>query len=157
MKLLAERNKREREKAILQSVVNELVDPGEFEAKIVKKEYRDGKLVFTFDIVLPDDWYQFIAFGSYSCSFVMGYEHEKLKKIAKNELAMPLRKTESESNLKTIIGNIEDWVRTANRTYSQTQKRNVLAEQQRKEAVRKAEIERIEKEDAFASMISNLL
>lgn len=87
----------------------------------------------------------------------MGYEHEKLKKIAKNELAMPLRKTESESNLKTIIGNIEDWVRTANRTYSQTQKRNVLAEQQRKEAVRKEEIERIEKEDAFASMISNLL
>lgn len=157
MKLLAERNKREREKAILQSVVNELVDPGEFEAKIVKKEYRDGKLVFTFDIVLPDGWYQFIAFGSYSCSFVMGYEHEKLKKIAKNELAMPLRKTESESNLKTIIGNIEDWVRTANRTYSQTQKRNVLAEQQRKEAVRKEEIERIEKEDAFASMISNLL
>lgn len=120
-------------------------------------ESLQKKLVFTFDIVLPDDWYQFIAFGSYSCSFVMGYEHEKLKKIAKNELAMPLRKTESESNLKTIIGNIEDWVRTANRTYSQTQKRNVLAEQQRKEAVRKAEIERIEKEDAFASMISNLL
>lgn len=157
MKLLAERNKREKEKAKLQSVVNELVDPGEFEAKIVKKEYRDGKLVFTFDTVLPDDWYQFIAFGSYSCSFMMGYEHEKLKKIAKNELAMPLRKTERESDLKTIIGNIEDWVRTANRTYSQTQKRNALAEQQRKEAARKAEIERIEKENAFASMISNLL
>ena len=87
----------------------------------------------------------------------MGYEHEKLKKIAKNELAMPLRKTERESDLKSIIGNIEDWVRTTNRTYSQTQKRNALAEQQRKEAVRKEEIERIEKEDAFASMISNLL
>lgn len=157
MKLLAERNKREKEKAKLQSVVNELVDPGEFEAKIVKKEYRDGKLVFTFDTVLPDDWYQFIAFGSYSCSFMMGYEHEKLKKIAKNELAMPLRKTERESDLKKIIGNIEDWVRTVNRAYSQTQKRKALAEQQRKEAARKAEIERIEKEDAFASMISNLL
>lgn len=157
MKLLAEKNKREKEKAKLQSVVNELVDPGEFETKIVKKEYRDGKLVFTFDTVLPDDWYQFIAFGSYSCSFMMGYEHEKLKKTAKNELAMPLRKTERENDLKTIIGNIEDWVRTANRTYSQTKKRNALAEQQRKEAARKAEIERIEKEDAFASMISNLL
>lgn len=157
MKLLAEKNKREKEKAILQSVVNELVDPGEFEAKIVKKEYRDGKLVFTFDTDLPDDWYQFIAFGSYSCSYMMGYEHEKLKKIAKNELAMSLRKTERESELKSIIGNIEDWVRTTNRTYSQTQKRNALAEQQRKEAARKAEIERIEKEDAFASMISNLL
>lgn len=157
MKLLAEKNKREKEKAKLQSVVNELVDPGEFEAKIVKKEYRDGKLVFTFDTILPDDWYQFIAFGSYSCSYMSGYEHEKLKKIAKNELAMPLRKTERESALKTIIGNIEDWVRTANRTYSQTHKRNALAEWQRKEAARKAEIERIEKEDAFASMISNLL
>ena len=157
MKLLAERNKREKEKAILQSVVNELVDPGEFEAKIVKKEYRDGKIIFTFDTVLPDDWYQFIAFGSYSCSFMMGYGHEKLKKTAKNELAMPLRKTESERDLKSIISNIEDWVRTANHTYSQTQKRNALAEQQRKEAARKAEIERIEKEDAFASMISNLL
>lgn len=157
MKLLAERNKREKEKAKLQSVVNELVNPGEFEAKIVKKEYQDGKLIFTFDTVLPDDWYQFIAFGSYSCSFMMGYEHEKLKKTAKNELAMPLRKTERESDLKSIIGNIEDWVRTANHTYSQTQKRNALAEQQRKEAARKAEIERIEKEDAFASMISNLL
>ena len=157
MKLLAERNKREKEKALLQSVVNKLVDPGEFEAKIVKKEYRDGKLVFTFDTVLPDGWYQFIAFGSYSCSAVMGYEHEKLKKTAKNELAMPLRKTERESDLKTIIGNIEDWVRTANYTYSQAQKRNALAEQQRKEAARKVEIERIEKEDGFASMISNLL
>lgn len=157
MKLLAERNKREKEKVILQSVVNELVDPGEFEAKIVKKEYRDGKLIFTFDTVLPDDWYQFIAFGSYSCSFMMGYGHEKLKKTAKNELAMPLRKTESEHDLKSIISNIEDWVRTANHTYSQTQKHNALAEQQRKEAARKAEIERIEKEDAFASMISNLL
>ena len=88
---------------------------------------------------------------------MMGYGHEKLKKTAKNELAMPLRKTESERDLKSIISNIEDWVRTANHTYSQTQKRNALAEQQRKEAARKAEIERIEKEDAFASMISNLL
>lgn len=157
MKLLAEKNKREKEKAKLQSVINELIDPGEFEAKILKKEYREGMLVFTFDTVLPEEWYQFIAFGSYSCSFMMGYEHEKLKKIAKNELAMPLRKTEHESDLKTIISNIEDWVRTANHTYSLTQKHNALAEQKQKEAARKAEIERIEKENAFASMISNLL
>ena len=157
MKLLAERSKREKEKAALQSVINELVDPGEFETKIIKKEYRDGDLVFTFDTDFPDDWYQFIAFGSYSCSYMMGYEHEKLKKIAKNKLAMPLRKTENESTLKSIIGYIEDWVRIANRNYSQTQKHNAVAEQQRKEAARKAEIERLEKEEAFASMISNLL
>lgn len=157
MKLYAEKNKREKEKARLQSVVNELVDPGEFEAKIINKEYRDGKLVFTFDMILPEDWYQFIAFGSYSCSYIMGYGHEKLKKIGKNELAMPLRKTEHESDLKSIISNIEDWVKTANNEYNNTQKLNALAEQQRKEAARKAEIERIEKEDAFASMVSNLL
>lgn len=157
MKLLAERNKREKEKARLQSTINELVTPEEFEAKIIKKEYKDGKLIFIFDDVLPDEWYQFIAFGSYSCSWMMGYEHEKLKKISENELAMPLHKTENADGVKSIISNIEDWVRTTNRTYSQNQKRKALAEQQRKEAERKAEIDRIEKENAFALMISELL
>lgn len=157
MKLLAERNKKEKEKARLQSVINELIDPGEFEAKIIKREYKDGELIFAFDTVLPNEWYQFIAFGSYSCSWMMGYEHEKLKKISNNELAMPLHRTENADSVKSIMDNVKDWVRTTNHTYSQNQKRKALAEHQRKEAERKAEIDRIEKETAFASMISELL
>lgn len=157
MKLLAERNKKEKEKARLQSVINELIDPGEFEAKIIKREYKDGELIFAFDTVLPNEWYQFIAFGSYSCSWMMGYEHEKLKKISNNELAMQLHRTENADSVKSIMDNVEDWVRTTNHIYSQNQKRKALAEHQRKEAERKAEIDRIEKETAFASMISELL
>lgn len=156
MKLLAEKHKRGIEKARLQSIVDEMVDPGVFEASIVKKEYRAGNLIFVFDRALPDDWYQFIAYGSYSCSFMMGYGHEKLKKINKNELAMPLRGGERESDLKSIVDNVGNWVRTANLTYSRDQQQKAIAEQQRKEAERQAEIERIEKEDALATMIANL-
>ena len=157
MKLCAEKHNREKEKVRLQSIVNELITPGEFEATIVKKEYRDGELVFIFDKVLPEDWYQFIAFGSYTCSYMMGYGHERLRKNGPNELAMPLRKSESENDLKSIIENVGNWVHTANQTYNQEQKRKALAEQKRKETARKAEIERIEKEAAFSAMISNLL
>ncbi len=156
MKLLAEKYKRDKERAALQRVVNEMVDPGDFEAKIVGKEYKDGMFIFLFDTELPVDWYQFIAHGEYSCSCILGYDHERLKRIGKNGLAMPLRGNEQESVLATILQNVKDWVEIANLAYSRMQKRKALEEQQKKETERKAAIARREKDNELATMIAKL-
>lgn len=156
MKLLAEKHKRAEERAKLESVVTELINPGDFEAKIVDKEYRDGNFVFIFDKELPVEWYQFIAYGSYSHSCIVGYEPRQLTRLGKNELAMPLRGDERQEHLITILQNMKDWVNIANLEYSRNQRYKASEAQKRKEAERKSQIEHSEKEDEFITMIANL-
>lgn len=156
MKLLAEKHKRAEERAKLESVVTELIDPGDFEVKIVDKEYRDGNFVFIFDKELPVEWYQFIAYGSYPHSCIVGYEPCQLTQFGKNELAMPLRGDEGQEHLITILRNMKDWVNIANLEYSRNQRYKASEAQRRKDAERRAQMEHSEKEDKFATMIANL-
>lgn len=157
MKVRAEIANRTKEKAKLQSMVIEMIDPGEFEAKIINKNYRDGKLVFVFDKAIPEVWYQYIGSRSYSYSWVTGYGPEKLIKISENELAMPVYGTENEDTIKTIIKNVGAWVKITNNAYNQREKRNTKEAQERKERDRKAAIKLSEQKIAFETMMSKIL
>lgn len=156
LKLLAEKHEREKEMIELQASITELIEPEEFNTRIVRKEYRDGNLVFVFDRKLPDEWCHIITHGSYSHGYLLGYDHTALKQIGTNEIALPLRKNERSDALKTIVGHVENWVITVNATYNESKKRQAQLQQQQKEAARKAELEKLKKDNELAEIIANL-
>lgn len=156
MKLLAEKYQNEQEKKKLQSKIDDTIIPEEFEVKIISKSYEDGLLVFEFNRSLPHEWTSILVHGSYNCSYRMGYGHEKLELIGSTKIGMPLRGSESEETLKTIVSNVQGWVSEVNLQYNQELKRRARIEQQRKEDARKAEIKRLEQVDTISSILAKL-
>lgn len=157
LKLLTEQYKRDKEKERLKSVVNELVVPEDFNPLLIDLEFKNNNIQFVFDSVLPDDWFRYLANGSYNCSWQMGYEHSRLKKIDKNTIAMPIRGDERDDTIKTLVENVKNWVATVSSEYSRAAKMQAVAEQKRKEEARLAEINRIEKENKMNSTLNSLL
>lgn len=157
LKVLAEQYQREAEKERLKAVINEVVEPEKFDPSIQNIEFKNGYLHFTFDTVLPDDWFQFLRNGTYSHSWSLGYETTNLRKNSKNEISMPIRGSESKDTIKSLVSNVRDWAATVSREYSQAAKRQAIAEQRRKEEARIAEIKRIEKEAEMSSTINSVL
>ena len=86
-----------------------------------------------------------------------GYDCNRLQKLDKNTLFMPLHEEESTNTIKAIVKNAKSWIDTVSRKYSQEAKRQAIAEQRRKEEARKAEIKRIEKEAEVNSTINAAL
>lgn len=62
----------------------------------------------------------------------------------------------NENSLKSIVTNVEQWVKTVTHIYNNEQKRLVYDEQERKEQERLAKIQQLEKENALASLIAKL-
>ncbi len=156
MKLLAEQYKLNEEKKKLQNKIEDAIMPEEFEVSIISKTYENGLLVFEFNRNLPNEWTSVLIHGSYDCSWMMGYEHAKLELIGSTKIGMPLRGSESEETLKTIISNVQGWVTEVNRQYNQAIKIRVMQEQRRKEDARKAEIKRLEQADTISSILAKL-
>lgn len=157
MKRLAEQYQRNEEKERLKAVVNEVIEPEDFRPAIINMEFKNKVLYFTFDTVLPDDWFNVLTRGSYGHSWVMGYDCDRLRKIDKNTITMSLRDDESKETITKIVKNVKSWVDIVSREYSQEAKRLAIAEQRKKEAARKAEIKRIEKEAEVSSTINAVL
>lgn len=156
MKVRAEQHKRELEKDKLQAVVNKAIAPEQFEASIVSKEYRDGSIVFIMDRDIPQGWFEIMTEESFSHTSVVGYETHCLKKGDKNELCMRLRGNETLQTIKNIASNVYEWVLLVNEMYSNRLKEKAQEEQRKKEAERKAAIEKIEKENELAAIIASL-
>ena len=157
LKVLAEQYHREEEKERLKSVINEIVTPEEFNPSISNIEYKDGRLFFALDTVFPDDWFHLLTNGTYNRSYFLGYQPNNLRKESRNEISMPIRGSENKDFIRSLVGNIKDWVATASHQYSEEAKRKAIAEQRRKEDARMAEIKRIEKESEINSSINSIL
>ena len=82
---------------------------------------------------------------------VLYFEDEK-RRLSR----MPLRGTEAPETIKRIVGYVLDWIPKANAQYTAHIKYQALQEQRAKEARRKAEIERLEKEIAISDLIAQL-
>lgn len=157
LKLRAERHKRDEEKKRLQSVIDDVSDPGAFTAAIVKKELLNGQLVFWFDRELPRDWFAILSagrLGSYSA--MCGYGPEELEMYQRTGIAMPLRGYESPDSVKSIVLNVVDWIPKANAHYTAYLKQAARQKQREDEAKRKAEIERLERENAISDVLVGL-
>lgn len=157
MKVRAEQYKRNQEKVHLQSVIDEAVAPDNFEATVIKKELRDGGIVFTLSRDIPNEWFQILSSGNLGqYSSLIGYGPEQLEKYGRNGISMRLRGHEDEGSVRSIVENVLDWIPKANARYSAHIKQVAQAEQRKKESARKAEIEKLEKENRLASFIASL-
>ena len=157
LKILTEQHKRHEETERLKAIINEIVVPEEFNPSIINLEFVNNGIHFIFDTVLPGDWFQTLAYGSYNRSWQMGYDANKLKKVNNNTISMPIRGNESAETIKTIVANVKDWIATVSIQYSQEAKRQAIAEQRRKEEARIAEIKRLEKEAEMSVSVNAVL
>lgn len=157
MKVRAEQYKREQDKLRLQKVVNDATSPDDFNATVIKKEFISGSIVFTLDREIPYEWFQILSgghLGSYSA--LISYRPEKLEMHGKYAIGMPIRTSESPDSIKKIVENVIDWVPKANAAYSSHIKRIAQLEQQEREAARKAEIEKLERENSISAILAQL-
>jgi len=157
IKIRAEQHKREQEKRKLQNIIDDSVCPKPFDATVISKEYRDGRLVFTFNQELPYEWFAILSRGNLgSYTALMGHGPEDLERDGKYAISMPLRGTEAPDTIKRIVGYVLDWIPKANAQYTAHIKYQALQEQRAKEARRKTEIERLEKENAISDLLAQL-
>lgn len=157
IKVLAEKNQKDKEVARLQAVVNELNDPGNFEMKIIEKNYINGNVIFTFDREIPYEWFRIIQNADFgSCSFLMGYGPQRLTKRSSNAISMPISISESPDSIRKIAENIKDWASKTNSAYSAYLKRAAQKEQREKEEARKIEIAKLERETSINAVLAQL-
>lgn len=157
LRVLAEYHKRNQEAERLKTVINEIVEPEEFNPKLINLEFVDNGIHFVFDSVLPAEWFQILVYGSYDHGCLMSYDSDKLKKINKNTISMPVRGNESKETITKIVEYIKDWVATVSRKYTLEAKRQAVAEQRRKEDARLEEIKRLEKENELNVTLNAVL
>lgn len=157
LRVLAEYHKRNQEAERLKTVINEIVEPEEFNPKLINLEFVDNGLHFVFDSVLPAEWFQTLVYGSYDHGCLMSYDSDKLKKVNKNTISMPVRGNESKETITKIVKYVKDWVATVSRKYTLEAKRQAVAEQRRKEEARLSEIKRLEKENEMNITLNAVL
>ena len=157
MKVRAEQYHRDQEKLKLQKVVDEATSPDNFNATVTKKEFINGSIVFTLDRELPYEWFQILSgghLGSYSA--LMSYGPEKLEKNGRYAISMPVYASESPNSIKTIVENVLDWIPKANARYSAHVKQVAQQEQREREAARKAEIAKLDRESSISAILAQI-
>ena len=157
MKVRAEQYNRDQEKLRLQKVVDDAISPDDFNASVMKKEFINGSIVFTLDRELPYEWFQILSgghLGSYSA--LMGYGPEKLKKNGRYAISMPVYASESPNSIKAIVENVLDWIPKANAAYSAHIKRVAQQKQREREAARKAEIAKLDRESSVNAILAQI-
>ena len=113
-------------------------------------------MLFELDQPVKKEWFQIIAYESYSHTSVMGYETNRLKIYGENILAMPMRVDESQSTIKDVVANTKDWIISTNGIYKNKMMQQLKNEQREKEQKRLAEIEKLEKENNMIDFLSSL-
>lgn len=157
IKIRAEQHRRNQEKLRLQKVVDEVTSPDDFNATVTKKEFINGSIVFTLDRELPYEWFQILSgghLGSYTA--LMSYGPERLKKDGKYAISMPIYASESPNSIKTIVENVMDWIPKANAAYTAQIKRVAQQKQREREAARKTEIAKLERENSISAILAQL-
>lgn len=157
MKVRAEQYSRDQEKLRLQKVVEEATSPDDFNASVTKKEFINGSIVFTLDQELPYEWFQILSgghLGSYSS--LVSYRPDKLQKSGKCAIGMPVRTSESPETIKKIVENVLDWIPKANARYSAHVKQIAQQEQREREAARKAEIAKLDRESSISAILAQI-
>lgn len=157
LKVRAEQYHREQEKLKLQNVVNDTILPDAFNAIVLDKEFVDGKIVFKLNSEIPDEWFSILLGGEFGNHIeLVGYGPNKLQKYDKCGIAMPIQGSESPDNIKTIVENVIDWIERVNIKYSKQIKHTALEKQREREARRKAEIERLDRENSINAILSQI-
>lgn len=113
--------------------------------------------MFTLDRELPYEWFQILSgghLGSYSA--LMSYGPEKLEKNGKYAISMPVYSSESPNSIKTIVENVLDWIPKANAKYSAHIKQVAQQEQREREAARKAEIAKLDRESSISAILAQI-
>lgn len=157
LKIRSEQSKHEQEILKLKKVIDNITIPKSFHTSVIKKEYINGNIVFTFDNEIPSEWFNILSgehFGGHTA--IMGYEPRHLNKNGTHSIAMRLRGYESSNTIKEIVGNFMDWIQKTNVEYSNRIKRTAQLKQQEREEARKAEILKLEKEIEISKILANL-
>lgn len=84
--------------------------PDKYNLSIQSIRFENRSLIFVFDRIIKNDWFQVIAYGSYSYTAIWGYETNNLQ-MRENTLLMPLKGYEEKSTVEEIVHEVRDWVK----------------------------------------------
>ena len=159
LKLLAEINRNEKSRKLLEETVVNMNDPGTFEAKIVDKKYENGEIRFYFDRDLPELWREHLTSGNYSHSAMGGRGPETVSQISPyvyNVLRIPLRSYDSKSTIVSIASYMADWVASTNSWYTSYLRMQAEEERAKRERERLAKIKELDRANSINSLLSNI-
>ena len=156
MQVLADKQKNEAEVKRLRSLAINIQKPEDYNPHVVAIKYERGKLLFELDQPVNEEWFQIIAYASYSHTAVMGYETSRLQKIGQNMLAMPMRLNETKSTIEAVVEYVKEWVIMANNLYKNRVLQRMEQEQMDKEQQRLEEIRKLEQENEIKDFLSSL-
>lgn len=156
MALFAEQANFEKEKKRLQQTVIKMEGVDESNYSVISVKYDKGRLMFDLGKRINDMWLQVLnnELGSYTS--ILGYGPEKVSKMGDSVLVMPLSSGEQESTIRSIVGNVKDWVRKANPIYNSKMKRQAELELKAKEQEKARRLKEMEQENRMKEFVASL-
>ena len=88
--------------------------------KVVSKSYEDRKLLFVFNVPIPEDWLSIMKRGVFSHRSLLGYDANNVVRVNENTLALPAPRIGDIRNVSTIVGNFNEWVSAVNAKYHES-------------------------------------
>lgn len=156
MKDLADMAGRQAEVERLDRLETESLTPETFSIQIVDKRFHDGMLCFELSHSMPDQWFAILSAGNYSHVASLGHDTDRLRKLDKKTIALPLRNDESRETVTTIVREIDRWIDTATRLYNEAQISAAQEQHRQQEMRRKKQIETLCRENALNELLQNI-
>ena len=124
--------------------------------QLVSKTYKDGKLLFGFDVPISDDWLRILNQGSFSHNSLMDYDTNTVFRINATTLALSISRIDDVDNVSTVVEYFKDWVVVVNQRYYEHVVAEIRRQQQEEEDRRKQEIMRLEREGKIQAELLRL-
>ena len=156
MKLRAEKDNLVRDKRLVETTLEGMVEPEEFKLSVINKEYMNGNLFFRLDQDIPEKWFSHLISAAYKHTYMVGYAPKNVKRFGKDQIYIRLYENERKDTIVSIVQNVSDWITKTNKIYANDLRRQVFEERRAKEDAIKEELEKREKEIDINGFLAGL-
>lgn len=154
--ILSEIHVSKRKKEKIEHNVPATFEPERFDLKITSIMYENKELIFSFDNDIPNDWYQIIAFGEFSCTQICGYERCLLNRRNSNELTMAIKDRTSLDTIRNLKSYMYAWVKSSNEEYNRELLKKAIEKQRKEEENRRKELEELSRKIEINKLLSSI-
>ena len=85
--------------------------------KLVGKEFKNGTIMFKFDIAVPDEWLQILQRGSFNHAYLGVYAPNTVARLDRSTLGMTVAANESTHNILQVVEHFTNWVYSVEAQY----------------------------------------
>lgn len=134
--------------------ITEISKQEDYKISIIRKDYKDEKIIFIVDKNIEHEWFEVLKSGRYSHTYSSQYATYQLVLLNNKSFAMPIRIGANTETIKNTVQNIFDWVAKANIEFASNRERERLELQRKNEEKRQEEIRRKAYENEILKIIN---